>query len=208
MQKVIFPELFATLREEQPKFQNRIVPIEGDCSFQNLGISKTDRNTLIREVSIVFNVATTIFVHVSTAFANCTHDLIDEKFYDPNLDAEHMIDLMNSLNEKECGKEADSMPIGIFRPAIVTSTCKEPIPGWIDNTYEPIGITAGVLMGLMRTHYCDRTVKANLVPTDLTVNGLIVSAWHIANNRSPIIYSEFVEVILKYGELIPSEKAI
>nr|XP_050868792.1 fatty acyl-CoA reductase wat-like isoform X2 [Vespula vulgaris] len=273
--------LFATLREEQPKFQNRIIPIEGDCSFPNLGISKTDRNTLIREVSIVFNVAATVkfnekmksaiainvqslrdlislskemmklktFVHVSTAFANCTHDLIGEKFYDSNLDAEQFIDLMNSLNEKLLDditpqligtypntyvftksmaeivvkKHVDSIPIGIFRPAIVVPTYREPVPGWIDNLYGPVGITISVLMGLMRVYYCDGSIKANLVPADLTVNGLIVSAWDIANNRrskedfpiynyvsndNPITYNRFIEMMLKYGKLIPFKKAV
>ncbi|KAF7378688.1 hypothetical protein HZH66_015475 [Vespula vulgaris] len=119
-------------------------------------------------------------------FANCTHDLMDAKFYDPNLDAEQLIDLMNSLNEKLLDditpqligtysytyvfttsiaesvvrKHVDLMPIGTFRSSIC----------WINNTYRAIGITAGVLTGLMRIYCCDRTVKANLVPTDLTVN--------------------------------------
>nr|KAF7387728.1 hypothetical protein H0235_018450 [Vespula pensylvanica] len=273
--------LFSTLKKTQPTFENRLVAIKGDCSLPNLGISKTDRTTLIHEVSIIFNVAATVrfneklksavitniqslndlinlskempklksFVHVSTAFANCIHDLIEEKFYDPPMDADQIFDLTNYMDEKLLDdttsqligtypniyvftksiaesvvrKHVDSMPIGIFRPAIVISTYQEPIPGWIDNTYGPIGITAGVLMGLMRTHYCDRTVKANFVPADLTVNGLIVSAWDIANNRrfkkdlpvynyvsddNSITYGVFLEMIHKYGELIPSEKAV
>lgn len=53
-------QLFSTLKKEQPEFQNRLVAIEGDCSLPNLGISKTDRNRLIREVSIVFHVAATV----------------------------------------------------------------------------------------------------------------------------------------------------
>ncbi|KAL2734722.1 fatty acyl-CoA reductase wat-like isoform X2 [Vespula maculifrons] len=281
MKELIDDSLFSTLKKTQPTFLNRLVAIEGDCSLPNLGISKTDRTTLIHEVSIIFHVAATVrfneklksavainiqslndvinlskempklksFIHVSTAFANCIHELIEEKFYDPPMDVDQIFDLTNYMDEKLLNditpqllgtypntyvftksiaesvvrKHVDSMPIGIFRPAIVISTYQEPIPGWIDNTHGPIGITANVLMGLMRTHYCDRTVKANFVPADLIVNGLIVSAWDIANNRrfkkdlpiynyvsddNPITYNEFVEVIIKYGELIPSEKAL
>ncbi|XP_043685237.1 fatty acyl-CoA reductase wat-like isoform X2 [Vespula pensylvanica] len=107
-----------------------------------------------------------------------------------------------SIAESVVKKHVDSIPIGIFRPAIVVPTYREPVPGWIDNLYGPVGITTSVLMGLMRIYYCDGSVKANLVPADLTVNGLIVSAWDIANNR------RFIEMMLKYGKLIPFKKAI
>jgi fatty acyl-CoA reductase len=54
------PQLFAKLREELPKFRHQIVAISGDCSLPGLGISSSDRETLIREVSIVFHVAATV----------------------------------------------------------------------------------------------------------------------------------------------------
>ncbi|KAL2741583.1 fatty acyl-CoA reductase wat-like isoform X2 [Vespula squamosa] len=281
MEELIEDSLFSTLKKMHPTFPNRLVAIEGDCSLPNLGISKTDRNTLIREVTIVFNVAATVrfnetiklatainvqsvrdlinlskempklksFVHVSTAFANCTYDMIDEKFYDSKMDGEQLINLMDVLNEKLLDditpqligmypntyvftksvaenvikKHTDSIPIGIFRPAIVTPTYREPIPGWINNMYGPVGITAGILMGLIRTHHCDGSVNANFVPGDLTVNGLIVSAWDISNNRqsnedipiynyiskdNPITYDTMKEMTLKYGQLIPSKKTL
>lgn len=53
-------QVFAKLRDEQPKFRHQIVAIAGDCSQPNLGISSQDRATLIREVSIVFHVAATV----------------------------------------------------------------------------------------------------------------------------------------------------
>lgn len=59
---------------------------------------------------------------------------------------------------------------------LVISSYREPIRGWIDNTYGLIGIIAGILIGLMRTHHCDGSLKANLVPAELTINGLITSA--------------------------------
>lgn len=48
------------MREERPKFRHQIVAIAGDCSAPGLGISATDRMTLINEVSIVFHVAATV----------------------------------------------------------------------------------------------------------------------------------------------------
>ncbi|XP_047370195.1 fatty acyl-CoA reductase 1-like [Vespa velutina] len=40
------------------------------------------------------------FVHVSTAYANCLQNQIEEKFYNPSMDADKFIDLMESMDEK------------------------------------------------------------------------------------------------------------
>ncbi|XP_046837379.1 fatty acyl-CoA reductase 1-like [Vespa crabro] len=39
------------------------------------------------------------FVHVSTAYANCLENQIVEKFYDPSMNADEFIDLMESMDE-------------------------------------------------------------------------------------------------------------
>lgn len=48
--------------------------------------------------------------------------------------------LTKALAEDLVRKECDRMPVGVFRPAIVTSTFKEPVKGWIDNLYGPTGV--------------------------------------------------------------------
>ncbi|XP_063928812.1 fatty acyl-CoA reductase wat-like isoform X2 [Zophobas morio] len=66
--------LFEKLKSEQPEFRNRVVPIHGDCTTTNLGISEKDNERLKSEVNIVFHVAAAIFFnqHISTAYAiNC-----------------------------------------------------------------------------------------------------------------------------------------
>ncbi|KAL2741587.1 fatty acyl-CoA reductase wat-like [Vespula squamosa] len=189
------------------------------------------------------------FVHVSTAYANCLQNPIEEKFYDPPMDADKLIDLINSMEEKTFDditpellggwpntyvytksvaesvvkKHANTIPIGIFRPGIVISTYQEPVSGWIDNVYGPVGITASVILGLMRIHHCDGSIKVNVVPGDLTINGLIASAWGIANNPrsnedipiynyvskdNPITYDGLKELTFKYERLIPSKEII
>ncbi|KAF7378687.1 hypothetical protein HZH66_015474 [Vespula vulgaris] len=279
--ELIEDSFFDTLREKQPTFQNRIVTIEGDSSLPNLGISMIDRATLIREVSIVFNVAATVkfnekiklattinvqslkdlinlskempklksFIHVSTAYANLFHNPIEEKFYEPPIDDDKLINLINSMSESFLDditplllgiwpntyvytksvaenlvkKHVDSIPIGIFRPGIVMPTFREPIQGWVNNTNGLIGITTNALMGLMRTQHGDSSIKLDIVFGDLTANGIIASAWDIASNPrskedfpiynyvskdNPITFGKFLEMTLKYGELIPSEKAL
>jgi fatty acyl-CoA reductase len=48
------------VREEQPDFIDRIVPITGDILSPQLGISAEDEAKLISEVSIVFHSAATV----------------------------------------------------------------------------------------------------------------------------------------------------
>ncbi|XP_015180790.1 PREDICTED: fatty acyl-CoA reductase 1-like isoform X2 [Polistes dominula] len=188
------------------------------------------------------------FVHVSTAFANCLESPIEEKFYDPPIDSDKLINLMDCLDEKMLDditpqllgkwpntyvytksvaenvvkKMVDTMPIGIFRPAIVISTYREPIRGWVDNMYGPVGITTGAGLGLIRSHHCDGSMKIHVVPGDMTINALIATAWDIANNPrpsqdpiynyvskdNPITYDELKNMSAKYGLLTPTMESI
>nr|XP_050868832.1 fatty acyl-CoA reductase wat-like isoform X4 [Vespula vulgaris] len=273
--------LFSTLREKEPTFHNRIVTIEGDCSLLNLGISMTDKTTLIQNVSIVFHVAATVrfnekiksatainvrslkdainlskempklksFVHVSSAYANCIHSLIEEKFYKSPIEADKLMNLVDDIDEKLLDEitpkllgicpnsyvytksvaenvvknNTGTLPIGIFRPGIVISTYREPIQGWIDNIYGPVGLGIGVGIGLIRIIHCDKLVKVSLVPGDMTINGLIVSAWDIARNGrsnddvpiynyvskdNPITFEEMINMSLKNAISIPTMEAV
>lgn len=147
------------------------------------------------------------FIHVSTAYANCPYDPIEEKFYEPPMDADKVIALMDCMDEKLADditsrlldkwpntytytkavaenvvkKQAGNLPVGIFRPAIVISTYQEPISGWIDNLYGPTGVAAGAGTGILRSIHCDGSAHANVVPGDMTVNALIASAWDVWN---------------------------
>ena len=39
------------------------------------------------------------FVHISTAYSNCPHKVIEERFYEPNLKYTEVRDLVNSLDD-------------------------------------------------------------------------------------------------------------
>ncbi|XP_078047829.1 fatty acyl-CoA reductase wat isoform X4 [Augochlora pura] len=196
------------------------------------------------------------FVHVSTAYANCPRSLIEEKVYDPPMDADKLITLMECVDEKlleeitprllgiwpntytftkavaesVVKKEAADLPAGIFRPAIVISTYREPVRGWIDNLYGPTGVAAGAGTGILRSIHCDGSIHANVVPGDLTVNALIACAWDVANRYkstttkeeknydvpvynyvskdNAISYDQLKTMSEKYGLEFPTEKAI
>ncbi|KAG5337722.1 FACR1 reductase, partial [Acromyrmex heyeri] len=49
--------LYDRIKKEVPYFRKKIVPIAGDCNIKGLGLSKTDRNMLIKKVNIIFHIA-------------------------------------------------------------------------------------------------------------------------------------------------------
>lgn len=60
LDKVFDDQVFDQLREKTPKFRHKIVAIAGDCAVAGLGISISDRQTLISNVHIVFHGAATV----------------------------------------------------------------------------------------------------------------------------------------------------
>ncbi|XP_067618348.1 fatty acyl-CoA reductase wat-like [Eurosta solidaginis] len=228
--------LFTELNRIKPTARTRLAPILGDCLLPNLGISSTDRQTLIDEVQIVMHGAATVrfneplhhalainvratmdliqlakkmvklqaFVHVSSAFANCTVFHNDEIYYtnELNMTAESMCkvadllgpDKTNRMTNEWCGKspntytftkalaeeavlnQGQGLPICIFRPGIVIPTYREPVVGWVDNLYGPMSILYGVAHGVLRVLYIHLDANANFVPVDMCANLMLVSA--------------------------------
>jgi fatty acyl-CoA reductase len=73
-------------------------------------------------------------------------------------------------------------------PASVLSTRDEPISGWIDNVYGPTGVFVGAGTGFIKTMHIDGETIANMVPVDMAVNALIVSAWEVASKPRYILF--------------------
>lgn len=130
-----------------------------------------------------------------------------------------------AIAESVVEKEAVGLPIGIFRPAIVISTYREPIKGWIDNLYGPTGVAAGAGTGLLRSLHCDGSVHANVVPGDMVVNALITSAcdvtevhkqhnsklvpvYNYVSQDNAITYDQLKDMSAKYGINYPTVRAI
>lgn len=241
LDEIFDDQVFAVLRETVPKFRHKIVALAGDCGSPGLGLSITDRHTLLANTNVVFHAAATVrfdeklklavninvqgtrellelcgqmgklnvCMHVSTAYANCHMRFIEEKFYRYPFhytDLSRLIEKLDdraleevtptilgkwpntyaftkALAESVIRQNGGRLPLGVFRPAIVTSSVREPVVGWIDNMYGPTGVVAGVGTGLLRTLHCDRNIVANIVPVDMTVNALIAAAWDVAVNH-------------------------
>lgn len=59
----------------------------------------------------------------------------------------------------------------------VISTVNDPVEGWIDNIYGPSGIVAGTAAGLLRVCRVDQDARADFVPADLCINGMMAAAY-------------------------------
>lgn len=57
---IFIAQLFDKLRKERPAELNKIVPIMGDITEPELGISQADQNLLVKTVSVVFHSAATV----------------------------------------------------------------------------------------------------------------------------------------------------
>lgn len=121
-------------------------------------------------------------------------------------------------------QQDEMMPVLIFRPAIVIPTAREPVVGWIDNMYGPTGIIVGVGAGLLRVFYGKKENHAELVPVDFVVNGILASAFDIAQNyrnyneppvynfvsssQNPITWNDYCKYGVAHGARMPMMKSI
>ncbi|XP_062856189.1 fatty acyl-CoA reductase 1 isoform X1 [Trichomycterus rosablanca] len=150
-----------------------------------------------------------VFIHVSTAYANCDRELIEEVVYQPPVDYRRLIDtlewmddelvslitpkllgerpntytytkaLAEYLVQQECG----NLNVAIVRPSIVGASWKEPFPGWIDNFNGPSGIFIAAGKGILRTMRASNSAVADLVPVDVVINTTLTAAWYSGSQR-------------------------
>ncbi|CAH0404438.1 unnamed protein product [Chilo suppressalis] len=182
-----------------------------------------------------------VLMHISTAYSNSHLHFVEERFYSCDVTCNQLqaeVDKMTdfeidkalprilgawpntytftkALAEKELRLSAGDIPVGIFRPAIVTSTWKEPLKCWLDNLYGPNGVAIGSATGILRTLQCDETATADIVPVDSVVNCLMVAAAgvHAQYKNSPPLeppifnYVSSVENRITWGDFMAQNMA-
>ncbi|KAK9879058.1 hypothetical protein WA026_003873 [Henosepilachna vigintioctopunctata] len=168
------------------------------------------------------------FLYISTAYSHCPRSEIGEEFYDPPIEPDDLLKLVEMLDEKKLKEitpilldewpntysftkavaenlikqESENLPLAIVRPSIVIGAVKEPIPGWIDSIYGPTGLIVFGMLGILRTIHGDPDAKCDLVPVDFVVNCIISAAYQRAKlNQMPAIssiYSHKMTPIFNY----------
>ncbi|CAH1154753.1 unnamed protein product [Phaedon cochleariae] len=178
------------------------------------------------------------FIIVSTAYSNCCETTIKEQFYEPAIDPDLLVAMTEKLNPNTLnaistgliGKWPNSyvftkavaehlilskgtrLPMGLFRPAIVTSTAFEPFPGWSDNMYGPLGILLYSHSGILRVVRCNGKFMSHTVPGDMCINAILCLAWDISKKWASWS-NDYVPPVVNFSAngtklLIPMDKYI
>ncbi|KAF8790735.1 Fatty acyl-CoA reductase 1 like protein [Argiope bruennichi] len=93
-----------------------------------------------------------------------------------------------ALGEVVVSQECRGTPTSIVRPCNISPTFRDPFPGWCDSIQGLSGLMLAGAKGVLRTLMSVEDLKLNVVPVDLVVNCMIVSAWHVAKQRPSSVY--------------------
>ncbi|XP_073965099.1 putative fatty acyl-CoA reductase CG5065 isoform X1 [Choristoneura fumiferana] len=150
-----------------------------------------------------------VYIQVSTAYCRCELPVLEERVYETEHNPQKLLQCVDwmddellthlepkliapqpntyaytkSLSEALVAQYEGRFPIAIVRPSIVTAALKEPMPGWVDNLNGPTGLLVGAGKGVIRTMHLKESLKADVVPVDLVVNGCILVAYNTGRTR-------------------------
>nr|XP_033205679.1 fatty acyl-CoA reductase wat-like [Bombus vancouverensis nearcticus] len=86
-----------------------------------------------------------------------------------------------------------SLPCIVYRPSIIIGAHNEPIVGWIGNKNGPILAARAVRAGFLNVFEVDVNGSSlDLIPVDMTANGLLAAIWDYVLNREssePRVYN-------------------
>ncbi|PSR95477.1 Alcohol-forming fatty acyl-CoA reductase [Actinidia chinensis var. chinensis] len=95
-----------------------------------------------------------------------------------------------AMAEMLVGQIKGNVPLLILRPTIVSSTYKEPIPGWVEGirTIDSLAVSYG--KGRLTCFLGDPDSVIDVIPADMVVNSMIAAIVAHANEQAPceIIY--------------------
>lgn len=105
----------------------------------------------------------------------------------------------------------DDLHLIIIRPTIVTSTYKEPFPGWIEGARTMDSLIVGYAKGKLTMVPCDINSFLDVIPADLVVNTIITTMavhklqpsnqtiYHVGTSMTnPMQYNDLIGFIFQY----------
>ncbi|KAI4383755.1 hypothetical protein MLD38_009557 [Melastoma candidum] len=120
-----------------------------------------------------------------------------------------------AMGEMVVGALRGALPVVILRPTIVTSTCREPFPGWAEGVRTVDTLAVGYGTGKLTCFLGDINGIVDLIPADMVVNSMMVgmtaqagrpgqSIYQVGtSSRNPVRYVNLQEVGLRYFRAHP-----
>ncbi|XP_009781717.1 alcohol-forming fatty acyl-CoA reductase-like [Nicotiana tabacum] len=94
-----------------------------------------------------------------------------------------------TMGEMLLGKLKEDVPLVIVRPTIITSTFKEPFPGWVEGIRTIDSLAVGYGKGRITCFLGNPKTILDVIPADMVVNAMIVAMVAHADQRgSETIY--------------------
>ncbi|TYJ26446.1 hypothetical protein E1A91_A07G120300v1 [Gossypium mustelinum] len=90
-----------------------------------------------------------------------------------------------AMGEMMVGELKDIIPAVIIRPTIVTSTYKEPFPGWVEGIRTIDSLAVGYAKGKLTFFLGDLEAIVDVIPADMVVNAIIVAMIAEARHQQP-----------------------
>ncbi|CRL03600.1 CLUMA_CG016511, isoform A, partial [Clunio marinus] len=145
--------MFKRINEEKPEILQKIVPVFGDITHPNFGLSDEQLAKVVDESEILLGPHPNTYTYTKRL-------------------AEILVE-----------REYNSLPVCIVRPSIVTPAFEEPLPGWVDNLNGPVGIMIAAAKGVLRTLLCNGEYCGECIPVDFAINGLIGIAMNVSTQK-------------------------
>nr|XP_015207363.1 PREDICTED: fatty acyl-CoA reductase 2 [Lepisosteus oculatus] len=193
VQDMLKSKLFDRVREDNPDFHSKVIPVSSELTQPGLAISPEDVGKLTASIHIVFHCAATIRFdeHLKHALPVVSDGIIRD--ITPRLigDRPNTYTYTKALAEYVVQQESDKLNIGIIRPSIVGASWQEPFPGWIDNFNGPSGVFIAAGKGILRTMRANNDAVADLIPVDVVINLTLAAGWYTALQRpkSALVYN-------------------
>ncbi|XP_057954781.1 fatty acyl-CoA reductase 3-like [Malania oleifera] len=93
-----------------------------------------------------------------------------------------------AMGEMVLGHLKGNLPLVIVRPTVITSTYKEPFPGWVEGLRTIDSFIVAYGKGKLSFFPSDPTTIIDVIPADMVVNSIIVAIVIQANQPSMVIY--------------------
>ncbi|KFK30008.1 hypothetical protein AALP_AA7G205800 [Arabis alpina] len=114
-----------------------------------------------------------------------------------------------AMGEMIVGVKRENISLVLIRPSIITSTFKEPFPGWTEGIRTIDSLAVGYGKGKLTCFLTDVNAISDVIPADMVVNFILVSMaaqvgkkeiiYHVGSSlRNPLKNEIFPQVAYKY----------